>query len=340
MQIVTPRLLTNIALNGCVLIREGHIDTLIRTLYEHFPNATLIGLRDMDYAVTSRAAKTTLICHTSATDSVALMHLLTLQETRGMHRNSTHPTKFCCGALLRSLGHTRETFWLMHCLTTGSCGTTGDSTYGLSTEPVGLQICKDDMMTRNIVMTAIRKDLDVFENPLFLNLAQGHVQTTETTTTAIPDDTGDPPPSEASLCRGPRIRLDLGAVFTATDPRPWARWGHPEARRRGIDQAEILRHMPARTGLQAHLERYGGHWEFPSTQVPATCAIGFVAHLTPMDIGRNPSAHDLVNLQTLEMWMRDSRTRMAHSMSIDPNQHWPPDLSEQPPPLSSRGGPP
>jgi len=82
-----PGLLATIALNGCVLIREGHVDTLIRTLYDYFPQVTLIGLRDMDFAVTSRAAKTTLLCHTRATDSVSLMRLLKLQETQEAHRN-------------------------------------------------------------------------------------------------------------------------------------------------------------------------------------------------------------------------------------------------------------
>ena len=184
-------------------------------------------------------------------------------------------------------------------------------------------------MTRSVVMTTIRKDLDVFESPLFLNLAQGHAQWTEATT-------GDPPPAEAPLCRGPRIRLDFGTVFTAKNPQPWARWGHLAVYRRGIDQMEVLHHMPARTTVQAHLERYEGHWEPPSTRFPATGAIGFVAHLTPMDLGRNPSIQDLVNLQTLEMWIRERRTRTT--LSIEPNQHWPLDPSEQPPPLSSRGG--
>ena len=334
LQYATPSLLTNIALNGCALIREGHIDSLIRNLYEHFPNVTLIGLRDMDYAVTSRAAKTTLICHTKASDSVALMHLLTLHETRDMHRDSTHHTDVCCGALLRSLGRVSEAFWLMHCLTNKSCRTTGERIYYTAADPVDIRI-KDNLMTRSVATTTIREELDVFESPLFLNLAQGHARRTEA-------PTGDLPHVEAPLCRGPRIRLDLGTESTAYNPKPWARWGHLAVYRRGIDQMEVLYHMPARAILQAHLERYEGHWESTparcqdlvedSWDIAATGAIGFVAHLTPMDLGRNPSTQDLANLQALEMWMREFGFPPTN------NQQWPPDPSEQPPPLSSRGG--
>ena len=90
--------------------------------------------------------------------------------------------------------------------------------------------------------------------------------------------------------------------------------------------------MPARTTLQAQVERYEGHRE-----PLGTCAIGFVAHLTPMDLGQTPSAQNLANMQSLEKWMRDSRPHMAQPMDMDLND-WPPDLSEQPPPPSSGGG--
>lgn len=40
----SPTLLTTIALNCCLLIQEGHIDNLVRIVYDHFPLVTLIRL--------------------------------------------------------------------------------------------------------------------------------------------------------------------------------------------------------------------------------------------------------------------------------------------------------
>lgn len=64
----------------------------------------------------------------------------------------------------------------------------------------------------------------------------------------------------------------------------------------------------------------------PDVAARADCLAGVVAQAVPIG-GAQPTCAKVAPSD-------------AHPMSIDPNQHWPPDLSEQPPPLSSRGGPP
>ena len=327
---MNPDLLSTIELNGCALIREGHIDTLIRTLYECFPRVTRIGLRDMDFAVTSRAAKTTLLCHTNATDSVSLMRLLKLQE-KGAHPSLPRALDYCCGTLSKNLLRARDGLWLMQCMI-------ANSPAAAKRPPPS----EGYALTDNMISKIISEALDVFESPRFLNLAQG-LQTQVTGDDPAMVDTGAHPSLEPLPCSGPRITMDFGTEFTKMafpEAHPWPKWGHQGETRRGVCKLEITAHMPASVARLMRFERYDGHRDSEETY-----ALGFVAHLTPMDLGLNPTSQNLLNMQELEKMMRDRGP--LHPASETPStpwdmnlNDWPPDSSGQPPSPSGEGGPP
>jgi len=233
----SPQSLTSIALNGCILIRESHIDTLIRILYAHFPQVTQIGLQAMDFAVTSRAAKTTLMCHAKLIDSIALMHLLKRKESWDMRADSVYTSECCCGTFLAELKTRRGNFAVAYTdLITGVY-----PGQGVAEEVLDARY--DALMTSTRVDRAIFDLLlDAFESSKFLNLAQGLAETRDTDI------------SERHLPRrGPRITTDFGVRFGERPPsicwrapilaKPWPQWGRLETDRLGICQAEILGHI-------------------------------------------------------------------------------------------------
>jgi len=236
---------------------------------------------------------------------------------------------------------TRDGLWLMQCLT-------ADSSTAAENQPRRPQGTERPppsegyILTDNMISKVIRKDLDVFESPRFLNLAQG-LQTQETGRGPAMVDTGAHPSPEPLPCRGPRITMDFGTEFTMMafpEAHPWSKWGRQGATKRGVCKQEITTHMPASVALRMQFERYEGHLD---SEEPY--ALGFVAHLTPMDLGQNPTSQNLFNMQELEKLMRDRRP--LHPSSETPStpwdmnlSDWPPDPSGQPPPPSGEGGPP
>ena len=198
------------------------------------------------------------------------------------------------------------------------------------------------ILTDNMISKVIRKDLDVFESPRFLNLAQG-LQTQETGRGPAMVDTGAHPSPEPLPCRGPRITMDFSTEFTMMafpEAHPWPKWGHQGETRRGVCKLEITAHMPASVARSMRFERYDGHRDPEETY-----AMGLVAHLTPMDLDLNPTSQNLLNMQELERMMRDRGP--LHPASETPStpwdmnlNDWPPDSSGQPPSPSGEGGPP
>ena len=238
----------------------------------------------------------------------------------------------------------REGLWLMQCLTADSTRAANNQLRHEHTGPPSQGTERPspsggNILTDRMISTVIRKDLDVFESPRFLNLAQG-LQTRETDIVPATAETGAHFPSEAPPCRGPRISMDFGTEFTETDALPWSKWGHKGTTKRGVCKQEITTHMPASVARQTQFERYEGHREPEEAY-----ALGFVAHLTPMDLGQTPTSQNLVNMQDLEKLMCDRRP--LHPSSETPStpwdmnfSDWPPDPSGKPPPPSGGGGPP